>query len=263
MKRLNRTHLFVLSAVFVLTLATAQSASAMDHRNVAVGPDGTTYVLAERMDMMGGMGDPDRDDRGMDLTLYAIGRDNRVLWSYRLEGGEATAPVVGSDSTVYVAVFPMREGHEGQNGPELGRAKLYAIRGGSLKWSIEFKEQMPSAPVLGPNGTIYISTNGSMAAEMDDDDDMDQGERNGGAALLAFEDRQTSAVLLWSRELDAMMLSEPVVQVISPTDWTISVSGFLRERDGMGGDMMGDPVLFRFRPDGSFQTIRLARGGHM
>lgn len=63
---------------------------------------------------------------------------------------------------------------------------------------------------------------------------------------------------MWSRDLDAIMLSEPVVQVVSATDWTISVSGFSRDRGGMMGGW-GVPVLFRFRPDGSFQVIRLAR----
>jgi len=82
-------------------------------------------------------------------------------------------------------------------------------------------------------------------------------------ALFAVEDRQTAGVLLWSRDVEAMMISEPVVQIISATDWTISVSGFLRDRGGMGGGMMGVPALFRFRPDGTFQTIRLDRGGHM
>jgi hypothetical protein len=131
-----------------------------------------------------------------------------------------------------------------------------------LKWSFEFDGRLPSAPVLGPQQTIYFSTNCSMFEDMDDPGDMDlcDGEK---VALYAVEDRQTSAALLWSRDLDAMMISEPVVQVISATDWTISVSGLLRNQDHMGGGMMGDPVLFRFRPDGSFQMIRLARGGRM
>jgi outer membrane protein assembly factor BamB len=268
MKTLYRNHFmfFTLSAVFALILLAVQSAAAMvqmDHRNVAVGPDGTTYVIAQQMDMMGGgMGDHGEDDHGMDLTLYAVSQDNRVLWSYRLEGGEVTAPVVGSDSTVYVILFSMRDDHERQNGAEPGRSKLYAIRAGSLKWSFEFDGRLPSAPVLGPERTIYFSTNCSMFEDMDDPGDMDLCDQE-KVALYAVEDRQTSAALLWSRNLDAMMISEPVVQVISATDWTISVSGLLRNQDHMGGGMMGDPVLFRFRPDGSFQMIRLARGGHM
>jgi len=268
MKTLYRNHFtfFTLSVVFAITLLAVQSAAAiqMDHRNVAVGPDGTTYVIAQRMDMMGGgMGDHGEDDHGMDLTLYAVSQDNRVLWSYRLEGGEVTAPVVGSDSTVYVILFSMRDDHERQNGAEPGRSKLYAIRAGNLKWSFEFEGRLPSAPVLGPERTIYFSTNCCMLGEMGDCDDVEQCQQNEKAALFAVEDRQTSAALLWSRDLDAMMLSEPVVQVTSATDWTISVSGLLRDRDGMGGGMMGDLVLFRFRPNGSFQVIRLARGGHM
>jgi hypothetical protein len=266
MKKLaNRNHIlyFTLSAVLAVVLLTVQSAAAMqrmDQRNVAVGPDGTTYVITQRMDMMGG----GMDDRGMELTLYAIGQDNRVIWSYRLDEGEATAPVVGTDGTVYVILRPMGDDHDGQHGLQGRRSTLYAIRRGNLKWSYEVERGAPSAPALGPGGTIYLTTNCSMMLGNHDSDDMDRCEQNQTVALLALEDRQTSAARLWARDLDAVMVSEPVVQINSPTDWTILVSGLLRDRGGMGGGMMlGTPALFRFRPDGSFQVIRLARGGRM
>ncbi|MBI3951007.1 MAG: hypothetical protein HY314_11200 [Acidobacteria bacterium] len=259
----NHSLCFTLSVIFALSLLAVSSAAAMhqmDQRSVAVGPDGITYIITQRMDMMGG----GMDDRGMELTLYAIAQDDRILWSYRLEEGEPTAPVVGADSTVYFTHSPMHSAREGDNGSEPGKSKLYAVRGGSLKWSFEFERGLPSVPALGPGGTIYITTNCSMMQGNHDSDDMDMCEQNEKVALFALEDRQASAGLLWSRELDAMMLSEPAVQVKSATEWTISVSGLSPDNDGMGGGMMmGVPVLFRFRPDGSFQTIRLGRGGHM
>jgi hypothetical protein len=104
----NHFTFLALSAVLALILLTVQSTAAMpqmDQRNVAVGPDGTTYVVGQRMEM-GGM-----DDRGMDLTLYALSQENRLLWSYRLDNGEATAPVVGTNGTVYQTIRLARGGH--------------------------------------------------------------------------------------------------------------------------------------------------------
>jgi hypothetical protein len=241
-------------------LSSSGATAQMDQRNVAVGPDGTTYVVAEQMGMMGGgMG-----DQGMTQTLYALGQDNRLLWSYRLDSGQATAPVVGSDGTVYLIVYFMSDTDRSRgDSNELRKSKLYAIRGGRLNWSYEFEARLPSAPVLGPQRTVYFSVNCSMMGAMGDIDDMDVCERDESARLVAVQDRLTSAALLWSRDVDAMMISEPVVQVSSASSWTISVSGLSQERSGMGGSMMGAPALFRFKPDGSFQTIQLGRGRGM
>lgn len=259
----RRSHFMfsIVSVICALTFLLIQPAAAqrMDQRSVAIGPDGTTYIISQRMDMMGG----GVGDQGMELTLYAVGQDNRVLWSYRLEAGEPTAPVVGTDGTVYVVLRPMGDDHDSQNGLQGGPSTLYAIRWGNLKWSYEVEQGMPSAPALGPGGTIYLTTTCSMMLGNHDSDDMDRCEQNEAVALFALEDQQTSAALLWARNPDAIMLSEPVVHIRSVTDWTISVSGLARDRGGMGGGMMGTPVLFRFNPDGSYQTIRLARGGRM
>ncbi|MBI4469423.1 MAG: PQQ-like beta-propeller repeat protein [Acidobacteria bacterium] len=261
-KRYRRRILyFTLSAAFIFVALAAWPAAAaqMDHRNVAVGPDGTTYVVAESMDMMdGGIG-----GQGMQLTLYAVGPNNQVIWSYRLEGHQATAPAVATNGTVYVATFAMPTDRDRHGSNTVEQSRLFAIKGGTLKWSFEFNAQLPSAPVPGPNGNIFISTNCWVAGEMNDGDDMERCEQNGGEALLAIEDRGTRAALLWSRDLEAMMISEPVVEIIDATNWFIAVSGLFRERGGVGGDMMGSPVLFRFRPNGSFETIRLAGTGHL
>ncbi|MBI4469590.1 MAG: PQQ-like beta-propeller repeat protein [Acidobacteria bacterium] len=248
--------ILTITAISALTL----SAHEMDRRSIAIGPDGTTYTITQTMNMMGG----GPNDQGMQLELVAVGQDNRVKWSYRIPGGEPTSPVAGSDGTVYFALTPMGGDGDRQHGPEFGPAKLYAVKDGNLKWTFQIDRGMPSAPAAGPGGNIYLTTNCfAMIQGTHDSNDMDGCEQSEQAGLLAIEDRQTSAVLRWSRNLDAMMLSEPVVQVKGPTDWTISVTGLSATQGGMGGGMMGEPVLFRFRPDGSFQTIRLARGGHM
>lgn len=263
MKTFNRMHSLILllsMAVFTafLTVSAPTAVAQMDRRNVAVGPDGTTYVVAEQMGMMGGgMG-----DQGMTQTLYALGQNNRVVWSYRLDSGQATAPVVGPDGTVYLIVYFMGSDGGRQDGNELRKSKLYAIRGGRLNWSYEFEGRLPSAPVVGPQRTVYFSVNCSMMGAMGEVDEMDICEPGEQAALVAIEDRGNGVKPLWSRELDAMIISEPVIHVSSATSWTISVSG-LSQDQGMGGGMMGSPVLFRFRPDGSFQTIQLGRGRGM
>ncbi len=254
-----RNHIFfftIAPALILLTLMAGRASAAHlpDQRCLARGPDGITYVLTRQMDMMGrGM-----YGSGMEYSLYAVSQDNRVLWSLTLEGGEATAPVVSADSTVYVILSPMHvDGHERQPGARGDKSRLLAIRAGHLKWTFEFEGRLPSAPVPGPRNTIYFSTNCSLPDELSGPEDMDQCETNGGA-LYAVEDSQRAAVLQWSYDLDAMMVSEPIVRVIGPMDWAITVSGLLRT-GGMGGGMMGLPALFQFQPDGSCKTIRLAQ----
>lgn len=120
----------------------------------SIGPDGTVYI--------GGLYDP---------TLYALNpADGSVKWSCRFPdtsdpntgGWPFASPVVAQDGTIYQTLLYDRH--------------LYAIEpaDGAIRWSVEFPDSgilvpsMPgmsvpadsdgwSEPVLGPDGTIYVS----------------------------------------------------------------------------------------------------------
>jgi outer membrane protein assembly factor BamB len=121
----------------------------------SIGPDGTIYV--------GGLYDP---------TLYALNpADGSVKWSCRFPdtskdpntgGWPFASPVVAADGTIYQMLLYDRH--------------LYAIEpaDGAIRWSVELPDSgipissMPgrsvpadsdgwSEPVLGPDGTIYVS----------------------------------------------------------------------------------------------------------
>jgi outer membrane protein assembly factor BamB len=131
-----------------------------------IGPDGTIYVS--------------------DITLYAVSPSGRKKWS--LEG--MTEPTIGSDGTIYTrsgsgllyAVSPKGKerwkfqvptddtngvidpsevaiGADGTIYAAFGDHNLYALNpNGTQKWKFGTGDEMFSPPVVGPDGTIYISS---------------------------------------------------------------------------------------------------------
>ncbi|PRX23249.1 outer membrane protein assembly factor BamB [Orenia metallireducens] len=102
-----------------------------------IGPQGTVYICSS-------------GDYGQ--KLHAINSDGTLKWDYKLseEDYVETTPAVAEDGTVYLA----------------NRKKIYAINpDGIKKWSISLESEISSSPVLGIDGTIYVSTdNGKLYA---------------------------------------------------------------------------------------------------
>jgi outer membrane protein assembly factor BamB len=98
----------------------------------AVGPDGTIY------------------DGGMELPVRAVSPEGQVLWQYRgfdpeNRSSAESAPIcVGPDGTVYVGTFD---------------GIMFAFHSnGTVKWKYEVGEAIGASPSLGPDGTLFFST---------------------------------------------------------------------------------------------------------
>jgi outer membrane protein assembly factor BamB len=101
----------------------------------AIGPDGTIYVGS------------------LLHTLSAVNSDGSLKWNYTtvVSSGSTPSdpPSIGSDGTIYV---------QGQWGT-IDQNKVFAINpDGSLKWSGALHNAAVTAPVLGPQGVLYISS---------------------------------------------------------------------------------------------------------
>ena len=100
----------------------------------ALGPDGTVYAVS-----------------GLGLTAFD-GVNGAVKWTFTGQGGMGASPALSADGTLYIG--SSRGGSGG---------KVYAIdaRSGTQKWAFDMKGyDVEQAPCLGPDGTVYIGTNG-------------------------------------------------------------------------------------------------------
>jgi outer membrane protein assembly factor BamB len=103
----------------------------------AIGADGTVYVDS------------------LYHTLSAVNPDGSLKWNYKTDysfsGGSrfSDPPAIGSDGTIYV---------QGLLGT-LDQDKVFAINpDGSLKWSGALDSEAVTAPILDPQGTLYIAS---------------------------------------------------------------------------------------------------------
>jgi len=174
----------------------------------------------------------------MDPTTY------QVKWSYVFQEEDLTAsePVVGSDSTVYFTVSELVS--VGSLPSVLRPARLLAVKNGSLKWSYALDYPFASAPVLGPDGRVFVTTT-------------DAGYTTPGPGpsfFLALADSGTSATLLAKLQPNVGALSAPVVDSHPTLGWAVYLTG--HSRLGPGGVGQGG-VLFIITPDLSVQSILL------
>jgi len=144
------------------TFSTPREASS----SPGVGPDGTIYFSSDK--------------------FYAVSEKGKLKWSADIQVAGA-APVVGADSTVYVAdsralytfrangdrQWVFRPAYTGQNPPlvctptvhRLGGVyfasgrKLHALNpDGSVRWQRRYPAEVSSYPVTDRKGTVYFST---------------------------------------------------------------------------------------------------------
>ncbi len=143
----------------------------------SIGPDGTVYITSH------------------DHKLHAVSPDGTLLWSFSTGDRIWSTPAIAQDGTVYtgsdddhlyaidgktgtekwryrvgVCSEPMGFGPEGtrcdvDGGPTLGEDGtvyvggdgLYALwPNGTLRWKFATPEHVPTAPAIGPSGSIYI-----------------------------------------------------------------------------------------------------------
>lgn len=143
----------------------------------SIGSDGTIYATE----------DFDR--------LYAVRSDGTLKWSINLEGATVSSPAIGADGTIYVGSLShtlsavnsdgslkwnyttvVPSGSTPSNPPSIGsdgtiyvqgegttdQNKVFAINpDGSLKWTGALHNAAVTAPVLGPQGMLYISSTDS------------------------------------------------------------------------------------------------------
>jgi outer membrane protein assembly factor BamB len=93
----------------------------------------------------------------LDQHLYAIAPDGKQLWRFRT-GGPVRSPSIGVDGTIYFAndrVLVI-----GSTGfTVIADAKLFALNpDGTERWSVVLEDDFVSAPAIGFDGAIYLSS---------------------------------------------------------------------------------------------------------
>jgi hypothetical protein len=233
---------FVFSFIFLVSNSSvsAQCLQCYERdRTVAVGQDGTIYALTF----------PRERGQGPDFgrpALFALDPTTyQVKWGYTFneEDLNASAPVVGSDNTVYftlseiVTVTPLPA--------TLRPARLLAVKDGSLKWIYEFDHPFASIPALSPRGQIFVTTT-------------EPGATTPGPSVFSLfwvlDDASTSANLVAKMQLGPGALSAPAVDSHPTLGWAVCLTG--RSQFGSGGMGQGG-TLFIVAPDLSVQSILL------
>ena len=97
----------------------------------AIAPDGTVYLGS------------------WDNSLYAIGSDGDIQWTFATENGISSSPAIGPDGTIYVGSYDL---------------DIYAILpDGSFLWKYDCWDPVYSSPAVCPDGTVVVgSTDGGL-----------------------------------------------------------------------------------------------------
>jgi hypothetical protein len=97
----------------------------LDNSSPAIGADGTIYFVGSASN-----------------ALFAVNPDGIQKWSL-FKGGGGGTPAIGLDNTIYFQDY----------------TGFYAItRAGEVRWKLLVGDSQPSSPVIGPDGTVYISS---------------------------------------------------------------------------------------------------------
>lgn len=143
----------------------------------AIGRDGTIYFGST------------------DGKLHAVRKDGSLDWIYKTDGSIKTSPTIGYDKTIYIACMDknlyaldpdgslkwkyligeplfMQSPAIGEDGAiyiTCDEHYLYAINpDGIEKWSYKFYEGKNTAPIIGPDGDIYLGSKGLYAINPED-----------------------------------------------------------------------------------------------
>lgn len=143
----------------------------------AIGDDGTIYFGCS------------------DGNLHAVKKNGTLKWIYKTDGSIKTSPTIGFDQTIYIAsndknlyaINPdgslkwkyligeplfMQSPAIGKDGSiyiTCDEHYLYALNpDGTVKWSYKFYEGNNTAPIIGPDGTVYLGSNALYAVNPDD-----------------------------------------------------------------------------------------------
>jgi len=114
----------------------------------ALGPDGTIY--ARTFTSLG-------DGKHQKVSVSALdSRTGETKWEFQMGKGDAAAPAVGADGTVYIGF------EESWEAPAPG--KVYAIDGktGQQKWVFPTNDGVYLAPAIDSSGTVYVGTKGGI-----------------------------------------------------------------------------------------------------
>ncbi|MBI3949993.1 MAG: PQQ-like beta-propeller repeat protein [Acidobacteria bacterium] len=233
--------IFAFSFIFLGSTAIASAQCLERDRTVAVGEDGTIYALTfPRQRGVGpGFGRP---------ALFAVDPTTyQVKWGYIFNEEDliASEPVIGSDDTVYFTVSELVG--VGPLPSALRPARLLAVKNGSLKWSYELDHPFASAPALGPDGQLFVTTTEAGPT-------MPGPGPSPRSLFLALADSGTSATLLVKFQLSLGALSAPVVDSHPTLGWAVYLTG--HSRLGPGGMGQGG-TLFIVAPDLSVRSIPL------
>jgi outer membrane protein assembly factor BamB len=167
-------------------------------------------------------------------------------------------PVVGPDGTVY-AIRQTAGGMGMMGAVTKGKTELVAVdpKDGSLRWTLQLDGYMFSEPVLTPDGNIVL-TDSEPGMTFDWWNGMwgtsSRGDTGQHSRLLIINVSVNMARVAAQLEIDADMLSRPVVAVDSTGNYVIYVNSFdMGGQGGMmtGGSYGGDRNLYAFLPDGT------------
>lgn len=172
------------------------------------------------------------DNQKTSQSPYLSSQNDSVKWNYSsannsvFEGNSvlfASTPVVGSDGTVYVS-------YDDVGDTRYDIYRLVALNpNGTLKWSYTFREPeksiLTSYPILGPDGTIYVT--------LKSNEDMSYYQ----GTLMALKDTGTEAKCVWEYILplelrDPPTGSSPIPSPVIGSDGTIYFGARMNIDDG-------------------------------
>ncbi|HXF05656.1 MAG TPA: hypothetical protein VNM72_09595 [Blastocatellia bacterium] len=218
----------------------------LDNQTVAVGPDGTIYVVTSPLQR--GMGREWRQ-----AVLLAVDPvTNGIKWRFSLDDEDraASSLVVGKDGTVYFTLTEMMVmDSPWEDSTQVRKAELLAVKNGLLKWKYEFDDVIASEPVLNPSGdVVFVTTTELLFTPMPGMGSL------GRSRFLALADRGTTAERVAFLDLGVGRVSAPVVGPYPSTSWAIFITGeaFMAP---MGAGQA--TTLFIISPDYRLTTLRL------
>ena len=125
-----------------------------------VSSDGTIYVGAPNLGLTNGVNDDGSPISTREQNLFAIQTNGTVKWTFHTKTGVRTQPVVGRDGSVYIA----EDTQENDNGTTISESSGgfdAILPSGKLRWSTATYYWKP---VVGPDGTVYVSSPDSVSA---------------------------------------------------------------------------------------------------